>query len=58
MKGTHLLSLSNIAMGLKIPLRAISADFMSLIGKYFQIRDDYMNLMDNEVRVPPSPMPQ
>ncbi|KAJ5670875.1 isoprenoid synthase domain-containing protein [Penicillium longicatenatum] len=45
-------------MVLKIPLRAISADFMSLIGKYFQIRDDYMNLMDNEVRVPPSPMPQ
>ncbi|KAJ5202050.1 uncharacterized protein N7498_006713 [Penicillium cinerascens] len=27
---------------------AISSEFMSLIGKYFQVRDDYKNLMDDE----------
>ncbi|KAJ5301085.1 uncharacterized protein N7443_006087, partial [Penicillium atrosanguineum] len=27
---------------------AIDSEFMSLLGKYFQVRDDYMNLMDNE----------
>lgn len=44
----------DIAMGLTNLIRAISADFMSMIGKYFQIRDDYMNLMDKEVQSPPS----
>ncbi|KAJ5160710.1 uncharacterized protein N7482_007714 [Penicillium canariense] len=43
------ISLEFLAMRLKILLRAISADFMSLIGRYFQIRDDYMNLMDTKV---------
>ncbi|KAJ5138841.1 geranylgeranyl pyrophosphate synthase [Penicillium bovifimosum] len=28
-------------------LRAISLDFVSLLGQYFQIRDDYMNLIDD-----------
>lgn len=29
---------------------------VSLLGQYFQIRDDYMNLIDNKVRFPqPTP---
>jgi hypothetical protein len=34
---------------LTIVSSAISLDFVTLIGQHFQIRDDYMNLIDDEV---------
>lgn len=34
------------------------SSLVSLLGQYFQIRDDYMNLIDNKVRFPqPTPPP-